>query len=227
MNFAPRDVVPRVLALAGLVLCGSLLKADVIFSNFGADFAYYPGSGVVVTNGTSDFSVGIELPTMTSNYDLTSIEFVATAENPDPSNSVTLSVYADDGGVPGGAPIESLTSYGQLWDFDGSLAPVLSVDSILNPELLAGNNYWIVMDGPISEGLVWDLNSTRTFGYVETDGTPGNWIDGEADGTNGVLEVDGVIAPSLPEPGTWFLMLGGLAFVVFGRKNYTGRQHCR
>jgi hypothetical protein len=216
---APRVLAPRILALAGLIFCGSLLKADVIYTNFGSGYAYTPGSGLVVTNGTEDFSVAIELPAMSADYYLSSIEFVATVTNPDPSNSVTMSVYADAAGVPGGSPLESLTLNGQIYDFDGTPAPVLGVTSILNPELYAGTQYWVVMDGPIDEGLVWDLNSSRTSGYVETDGTAGNWVNSQPNTTNGVFEVDGCLvqggcASSAPEPGTSVLLGAGLLGLI-------------
>ena len=216
-----RVMVPKViLTIAGLILSGSLVRADIIYSNFDSGYAYYPGSGVVVTNGSEDFSVAIELAAMTADYYLSGIQFVATVENPDSSNSVTMSVYADDGGVPGDSPLEAMSLNGQLYGFDGSLAPVLSVASQTNPELYSGTSYWVVMDGPIDEGLVWDLNSSRTSGYVETDGTPGNWVNAHPQGTNGVLEVDGTLVsgggsgPSVPEPGTCVLVSGGLLGLI-------------
>jgi hypothetical protein len=213
---ASRLFVSRILTLAGLILSGSLLRADIIYSNFGSGYAYYPGSGVVVTNGSEDYSVAIELPALTADYYLSGIEFVATVENPDPSNTVTMSIYADDGGAPGGSPLESLTLNGQIYDFNGSPAPVLTAASQINPELYSGANYWVVMDGAVDEGLVWDLNSSRTSGYVETDGTPGNWVNAHPQGTNGAVEVDGTLVPgggsgsSVPEPGSCVLVSAGL-----------------
>lgn len=221
---APCVLVPRVLILAGLVLCGSALRADTIYTNFGAGQAYASGSGVNVADGTNDYSVAEEF-TPGANYDLTSVEFVATTQNA--SNSVTVGIYADNSGVPGATALESFTytpPSGPLGTL-GNLVPVISVSSVLNPELLAGNNYWLVMDGAPSESLFWDQNSSGTFGLVETNGTPGNWLvnptNPNAGETNGVFEIDGRFVsggPTIPEPGAWLLMASGLAVLL--RRQY-------
>jgi hypothetical protein len=219
------------LIFAGLVLCGSALRADQIYSNFGADFGYAWGSGPLVTDGTNDYSVAVELPTLNANYLLTSIEFVAAAENPDPTNSVTMSIYADNGGAPGGSALATDTLTGQLSDFYASdQGPVLTATFPGTTELNAGSRYWVVMDGSIAESLVWEVNSTRTFGYVETNGTAGNWVNSLPTETNGVFEVDGTLASqgsgggySASEPRASWLLAGGLIAVAFFARR---RQAC-
>lgn len=210
--------IPRILMFSALALCGGVLKADIIYTNFGPGFAYTDGNGVVVSNGSIETSVAEELPVLTSSYDLSSIEFVASTTTPNPSNSVTIGIYADNGGVPAATALESITLTGQLAPFDGSLSPVLTATSVTNPLLAAGSRYWVVMDGPASESLVWDLNSTLTSGYLETNGTPGDWIDSPnpfASETNGVFEVDGTqISSPTPEPRTWMLLAGGLGLII-------------
>jgi hypothetical protein len=55
---------------------------------------------------------------------------------------------------------------------------------------------------------------------VETDGTPGNWVNAHPQGTNGVLEVDGTLVsgggsgPSVPEPGNCVLLNAGLLGLI-------------
>jgi hypothetical protein len=211
------SLITRILLFCALVLCGSVLKADVIYTNFGPGFAYTDGNGVVVSNGSVETSVAEELPVLTSSYDLNSIEFVASTETPALSNSVTVGIYADNGGVPAATALESITLTGQLAPFDGTLSPVLTATSVTNPLLAAGSRYWLVMDGPASESLVWDQNSTLTVGYLETNGTPGDWINSPnpfASETNSVFEVDGTLVPSpTPEPRTWMLLAGGLGLI--------------
>ncbi len=225
-------VIPRILMLSGLALCGSVLRADVIYSNFGQNFGYANCCGVAVTNGT-DLSVAIALPAMTSSYYLSDIQFIATSTAPDPSNSVSISVFADNNGIPGVTALETLTFNGQLYPFDTTVAPVLTLSSLTNPELLQGTTYWLVMDGLPNEGLFWGLNSNFTSGYLQTNGTPGNWQTNpnvNADATNGVFQIDGTLVTDTgtvsgaPEPGAWWLMAGGLgfAFVKARRRNQTG-----
>jgi hypothetical protein len=216
-----RFPIARILIFSGLVLCGSILKADVLYTNFGPGTTYTDSSGVIVSNGSVETSVAEELPVLSSSYDLSSIEFVASTETPSPSNSVTVGIYADNGGVPAATALETITLTGQLALFDGSLSPVLTATSVTNPLLAAGSQYWLVMDGPASEYLVWDLNSMLTVGYLETNGTAGEWRNSPnpfASETNGVFEVDGTLvsgATTAPEPRTWMLMAGGFG-LIFG-----------
>jgi hypothetical protein len=88
---------------------------------------------------------------LTSTYDLTSIEFVASTNIPDPSNTVSVGIYADNGGVPAATALETITLTAQLALFDGSLSPVLTATSVTNPMLAAGSRYWLVVDGPQAE----------------------------------------------------------------------------
>ncbi len=196
-------LIQRILIFSGLALCGSVLKADILYTNFGPSFAYEDNSGVIVSNGQLENSVAVELPALTSSYDLSSIEFVASTTTPNSSNSVTVGIYADNGGVPAATALESITLTGQLAPFNGTLSPVLIATSVTNPVLAAGSQYWVVMDGSAAESLVWDQNSTLTVGYLETNGTPGDWINSPnpfAGETNAVFEVDGTLVspPTAP-----------------------------
>jgi len=64
-----------------------------------------------------------------------------------------------------------------------------------------------------------DVNTNLTSGYVETDGTVGNWVNAHPQGTNGVFEldacpVDGGCGSSASEPGTCVLLGAGLLGVL-------------
>jgi hypothetical protein len=216
---SPRLLIQRIVIFSGLALCGSAMKADTLYTNFGPGLAYEDGNGVFVSNGTVETSVAEELPVLTSSYYLSSIEFVASTKNPALSNTVTIGIYADNGGVPAATALETITLTGQLAPFDGTLSPILTATSLTNPLLAAGSQYWVVMDGTAAESLVWDQNSIHTFGYLETNGTPGDWVNNPnpfATETNSVFEVDGTpvsAAPTAPEPRTWTLLAGGLGLI--------------
>ena len=214
-TYLSRFPILRILLLSGLALCGNLLKADIIYSNFGPSQAYNDGAGVVVDNGLVGADIAIELPALAATYDLTDIQFVASSQDPVSSNSVTIGIYADDGGVPAATSLESITLSGMLAPFDGTLSPVLTATSVSNPVLNAGSLYWVVMSGLTSESLVWDNNSLSLSGYLAgTPGSPGSWTEtAEADG---VFEVDGtLVGASTPEPGTWMMLAGGLGLISF------------
>jgi hypothetical protein len=92
-----------------------------------------------------------------------------------------------------------------------------------NPELLAGNNYWLIMDGSATDSLVWfqnlagDSNILKTAGT--TDGSHADFISNEA--TDGVFEIDGTADLSgspAPEPGAWLLMIAGMSTMAFLRQ---------
>ncbi len=212
-------LIPRILVVSALALCGNLLKADIIYTNFGPSLAYDDGTGIIVDNGLTGSDIAIELPVLTSSYDLTDIKFVASSQSPDSTNSVTVSIYADNGGAPAATSLESITLNGQLAPFNGTLSPVLTANSVSNPVLSAGSLYWIVMSGVASQSLVWDDNGQSLSGYLQgTPGSPGSWT-ASADG-DGAFEVDGTLVGSAPtpEPGTWLLLAGGLALIaVFHR----------
>lgn len=223
---SPRVLVPRVLILGGLAICGSVLRADVIYSNFITGPPQFSTEGIIqVTDNTFDYSIAEEF-TSTGNYDLSGIQFVVgTSDSLDsvPDHTITLGIYADDNGVPAANALETLTYSGVVAQENAETIPVLSVSSITNPELTAGTNYWLIMDGPPADSLVWFQNLAGASNILKTAGTidesHGNWITSEA--TQGVFEIDGT--PDLsgspaPEPGSWLLMIAGMGTMAFLRQ---------
>lgn len=229
--------IPCILILAATIPGAATLQADVIYTNFGAGDAYSSGAGVIVTNDNSAWSSVAIAFTPSANYDLTSIELVATDIIPDDLGA-TVGIFADNGsGQPGGAPLESFTS-GPLGQF-GQGVPVLTVTSLLQPLLLANTQYWIGLNAPVDGLIVWNQNVTSGLGFSQTDGS-GNWSTSNED--QGAVEIDGTLdagvsagvqpgppsvipaaavliqtadsTPATPEPGAWWLAAGGLAAIA-------------
>lgn len=178
-----------------LLLITLSLPADVIYSNFGTDDTYATGAGLIVTNDDMAWSsLAIEfIPA--NNYDLTSIEFVASdimANDP----GITIGIFADNNGAPGGAPLESFSVAGPLGAF-GSAVPVTTVTSVSQQLLLADTPYWIGMQGPAGGLAIWNQNITGADGFSSTDGN-GNWSASTLD--QGVVEIDGTIDNNVPPP---------------------------
>lgn len=215
------------LVLAALVPGAAVLEADVIYSNFGTDSTFSAGTGLIVTNDGSAWSSVAVGFVPASDYNLTSIEFVAT--NLIPGDSLlTIGIFADNGGQPAGQPVSPpLESFTILspWQF-GDEAPVMTVTSLLRPLLVANTQYWIGMQGPVDGFIIWNQNIVNAAGFSETDGS-GNWS--ASDQAQGVVEIDGALAPFsgpvvtltedapalTPEPGAWWLMACGLAAITF------------
>ena len=218
-----------ILIIAASIPGAAALRADIIYTNFGTGDAYASGAGVIVTNDNVAWSSVAVAFTPSANYDLTSIELVATDIIPDDLGA-TLGIFADNGsGQPGGAPIESFT-LGPLGQF-GESVPVMTVTSLLQPLLLANTQYWIGLNAPIGDLIVWNQSVTSSLGFSQTDGS-GNWSTSNAD--QGAVEIDGTLdysnppaqsfamvsapteesIPATPEPRAWWLMAGGLVAVA-------------
>ena len=214
--------------LLALAFGHGILRADTIFTNFDPSGSYAAGAGLIVTNDpVSGASVAIPF-TPSGDYDLTSIEFVASDIIPGDSSGITLGIFADNGGQPDATPLESfsVTPAGMFGsNVVSDNLPVTTVSSILQPLLFADTQYWIGMNAAPGDLVIWNQNITSANGFAETDGS-GNWSAADPFQPQGVLEVDGKLAnqppdtsatlPSpVPEPAAWLLMAGGLAALAF------------
>lgn len=213
------------LLLAGLIACAGILQADTIYSTFGPGFSFATGTGAIVTNDPlADASVAIAF-TPTANYDLTSIEFVASDLFPEDLSPITIAIFADNGGQPGSQPLESFTT-GSFGPF-GEAALVTTVTSLSQPLLQAGTQYWIGMNASPGDLMVWNQSSTSAAGFSITDGS-GNWSASDPAQGQGALEIDGDLVAAIagpvaqtndspiftPEPLSWWLMASGLAVIA-------------
>jgi hypothetical protein len=219
-------VSPTVLCL--LIVAAFSVQADTIYTNFGTGDTYSAGAGVIVTSDGSAWSSVAIAFTPSENYNLTSIEFVATDLFQGDPSGVTLGIFADSNGQPGGAPLESFTA-GPL-DAFGETVPVITVTSLLQPLLLANTQYWVGMNAAPGDMIVWNQNLTSADGFSETDGS-GNWSVSDPLQDQGVVEIDGTLAgmiqqpqptqssdsgSSTPEPATWWLVASALsALAIF------------
>jgi hypothetical protein len=200
----------KILLVVAVLTGTSSLQADIIYSSFGtgSDPLYITGSGAFVTSGGTDYSTAFEF-TATSNLYLTQIDFVATLNSGD--NSISATLYADDGlaidnstAAPGTLLYTTGTLTNQL---DGLGNPVeIQAPVSGGPLLVAGDSYWLSLDGDTSSSITWNYNGDYTGGQATTfDGT--NW-QVPSGRVLGAFELDGT---SVPEPASIFLLFPGMA----------------
>jgi hypothetical protein len=231
-----RTICLPLVILVALAAAQSTLRADTIYTNFDANGSYAAGAGLIVTNDAiSGASIAIPF-TPSDNYNLTSIEFADSdltppdsVESPDSvdakhSKDVTLSIFADNGSGQPGAILESFKV--RPTGIFGDNILVTTVSSILQPLLFADTQYWVGMNAPPGDLVIWNQNVMSANGFSETDGS-GNWSAADSLQPQGVLEVDGTVADipptattdalpsSVPEPTVWLLMAGGLVALAF------------
>jgi len=218
-----RRLAIRVLILGVLTVGCGVLRAGVVYSNFGNGDAYSAGNGLIVTSDSSAGSSVAVSFVPTANYTLTSIELVATDIIPDDLNSAALGIFADNGGQPFGAALESFT-LGPLGQF-GETVPVTTVTSLLQPLLLANTTYWVGLEAAPGDLIVWNQNTTGATGFSQTDGS-GSWSASSQ--FQGVVEIDGTLPPvgftssanftaseaDVPEPRAFWMMALGLAVIA-------------
>ena len=91
------------LLLAAAVLCSSVLKADLIYTNFGTGHAYTAGVGL-----TPGYSAVASSFTPGARFAVGQFEFAAFRSGPDIPDSVTFALYDDAAGLPS-AQLEAFT----------------------------------------------------------------------------------------------------------------------
>lgn len=210
-----------VVAVATFAGAGTL-RAGVVYSNFGDNSGYSAGAGLIVMNDGQAYASVAAGFVPAGNYSLNSIELVVTDLIPNYGSDVTVGIFADSGGQPGGPALESFTLSGLLTSF-GQSAPVLTINSLLHPVLLANTEYWVGLNGPVGGMAVWNQNVSGATGFSATD-SAGKWT--ASNEAQGVLEVDGTLIPdalaasggqqSAPEPGSVGLLLAGLLAAYCG-----------
>jgi hypothetical protein len=138
-------------------------QADVIFNNFGPNYAYATNGGYDVGNSPI-FGGTIVAPrvlfTSNGDYSVTQID-LALGYFPDEFvgevNAVTVSLYSSTLDLLGSWNLSNLANV-----FESS---VQTISGISNVSLTAGSSYWLQVSNPETRSL-WNFNSTGATGTV-------------------------------------------------------------
>jgi hypothetical protein len=195
------------------LLCSAqTLQATLVtvYNNYGAT-PVDPTSGNAVTNGSVDMSPSVAFTVPgTINLVLNQILFTASVWSSDVTNSVTLSIEQNNGGVPGTVIFTSGPITNAMGTLGSAALPTIDYTTVsANTSLLAGATYWLTLDAPTSEHVTWGYNSDGIVGTEEFQQS-GFWTSAQKQ--VGAFE----IIASTPEPSTLTLLAVGLCLIMFG-----------
>lgn len=194
---------------------------DFYQTGWAADVGYHLNTDhVMVANG---FSVGANL----SNVFLDTIEVaLMNPFNNDGGSVMTMALYTDLNGEPGSI----------LETFNITLAPqfsaqIYTLNSVLAPELFAGQNYWLVASAPdpLSE-LAWYWNGLAPYGAytgaaLTNSDLNNQWLDASGSGQQAFRITASV--SEVPLPGAFALFLSCILGVSGFRAKTTVLEHFR
>ena len=208
----PHSPCTLVLALA---LAAGTAGAQVTASTFGPGDSFTPGPGYFISSGDGEFFSSVANP------------FVATLGGA--LSQVRVAAYSfgvvGDGvrvGVYRGTDMNSAVL---LEEFTATppagTGTILSFTSVLAPQIVAGDAYFVAMIASTNEGIyVWNFNDQGITADMQFRGLPENGWSADAS-TAAAFDVT-VRASAVPEPATVALLAGGL-LVVGGVGTRRGR----
>lgn len=144
------------LVLLSPLLIGLHLCADTIYTNLGPADSW---NGFAAYNGGSYFGTTF---TATTSGILTSV-LIPVQTNTGSAQADTVGLYEDVSEQPG-ALLESWTA---LLPPGGNIPPLTDLTSLNHPVLVAGAQYWLVIEGSTA-GVIWDFNNQSVQGGIWT-----------------------------------------------------------
>ncbi len=196
-------------------------RAGIVYSNFGAGFSYNTSEGNFIGNGLDGSGSNYaEADTFTASaaYTVTSLEIALSNYYGTNTDELQVSLAADSGsGTPGAVLASFDVLPGTLGMLGGYNAPV-TFTAPAGLTLAAGGQYWVTVAdiGGGTDSNVWNWNSTgdTSAQAISTDGGT-TWFS-PSGLPAGAYQVDGIVASSVPEPGSLQLLLAGGGLGLLG-----------
>src|ERR1039457_4486702 len=186
-----RKFTMSVLAVACAVACATPAQAGTIYSNIQPGDTFVVGVAI----GIVGFNAG-------QTYAFDSMELAVSLS----SGPNVLDVYLMSS--LGGLPNQVLESF--ALDNDLSTDPstgLVTIDSVTHPELMAGQEYWVVAAGGPTTFASWQENVHNVMGPNVSGPTLTSLVRDSNANVVEALEVNGT---AVPEPSSWMLMAGAL-----------------
>lgn len=217
------------LALACLLARSAF--GDALFSTFGPNDSFDGSSGVSITwnlilppPGSLGIASAARFQISTGTYTLNSVSLAMGYTLG--TNNLAIRLVADNGGQPTGPLLETIVSHpigitGQ--------AQVVTYPSSLDPVLVGGSSYWLVVepadlnlvDGSNNGAFNWFAGAnlpTGNQGYHEFNFSSLEWYPWDVS-PNGLLPAFRIEGFAVPEPNAFSLVVLGAALFGFRRTN--------
>ena len=205
-----------------VLIAPTAARATVIFSNLGSGSSYDTTGGNIVGDGLDGYGYNYALGgtfTPTANYTLGSFQLALNGVFGSNTDVVNVALTNASAGLPG-STIESFSIAAGTLGLLGNNNPLIFENSILNPLLSAGTQYWITVSTAITSSVAWNWNNIGDTADVATSLDGGSTWGGPYGQTPGAFEVDSLSQTSVPEPSTMLLLVFGLAGLAGFRKKF-------
>ncbi len=202
-----------IVAIGLAIVVGGSAPAATVYSNLSGTDTYNAFSGNTVRGANQPFPYSYAVSfTPGGHYTLDSIELGLSKESGGFPDDVIVTLAASDSGLPG-ATIESFGVFSGFPEFGTSDSFLATAVSAANPLLLAGVEYFVVVDAADPDtSAVWNHNLQGALGrFFEV--APDVWL--ENPNAQHALRVNGtrtiVPTPSAAATGAALLGLLGLS----------------
>ncbi len=196
-----------------------MLQASVIYSNLGSPVQFEASSGLTVASGGTDYSTAFSFVVTGNSYQLTQIDYAAFLIAGGGTDTVTATIYTDNGGKPGTAIYTTNPPNGGF-QVQNAIEVMDAVTG--GPVLNGGSTYWLSLDAPTDSSVGWSYSDVPTAFGDDENFVSGMW-QSQGTKTQGAFEIDGIIAA--PEPMTTSLFISGFASLLILRRNKLKRSN--